>query len=296
MATPRYVVHAPPYSTTSGGVLVMHQLARILHEMGEQVVIFPMQIFPGQGLRLQVRFRLFPPPYEREPGSPVPVSRAWFARRGDVVIYPEIAQRNALRARNVAWWLLNRPSLFNIEVKAGPRDLFFTYDPRCDEPKLTKGTARPLFLFKMNPMYRQTNFGPRKGSCYLIRKGSGKPMVHDLDGSVLIDDMSHEAVVRVFNECETFYCYDELSSYAQFAAVCGCTSIVVPGLFADRAEYVANYPLGRYGVAYGEADVAHALATKDRVAEYLLQCEANGIDSVRAFVERTKQHFFGLKH
>jgi hypothetical protein len=290
---PRYVVHAPSYTSTSGGTLVLHWLARILHEMGEQVVISPMQIFPQNGLRRKLRVWMAPPPYEQEPGSPVPVSRVWRARRNDIVLYPEIAQHNVLRARNVAWWLLNRPSLFNIRVSAGPRDVFFTYDPRCDEPELTGGKTQPLFLFKMNQIYRRTNFGPRKGSCYLLRKGHAKPIVHDLAGSVLIDDMSHEEVARVFNERETFYCYDEMSSYAQFAAVCGCTSIVIPGLFADREAYVENYPLSRYGVAYGDADIAHALATQDQVAGYLLQCERDGIDTVRAFVDLTKRRFIG---
>jgi hypothetical protein len=293
MARPRYVVHAPSFSATSGGTLVMHWLARILHEMGERVVISPMQFFPQNGLSLRLKVMISPPPFEQEPGSPVEVSRMWFAKRDDIVIYPEIAPGNPLRARNVAWWLLNRPSLHNFVVRPGKRDLFFTYDARCDEPALTGGQAPHLFLFKMNQTYRQTNFGPRHGSCYLLRKGRAKPIVHDLTDSLQIDELPHDEVVRIFNERETFYCYDELSSYAQYAAVCGCTCIVIPGLFADREEYVANYPLSRYGVAYGEGDVAHALATKDRVAEYLLQCERDGLDTVRAFVERTKRHFMG---
>lgn len=156
---------------------------------------------------------------------------------------------------------------------------------------MTGGHAATLFLFSVNTTYNKTNDGPRSGSCYLVRKGAGRPLVHDLAGSIKIDGLPHDEVNRIFNEREIFYSYDEMSSYSQFAAICGCTSVVIPRHFKDQAEFVASYPLSRYGVAYGEENIPHALATRHLVEGYLKECEESGIQSVRDFIAITRQKF-----
>lgn len=217
--------------------------------------------------------------------------RERMALPGDIVIYPELVSDNPLGAHHVGRWLLNRPSFFERKLIVGPGDLFFKYDDRCDEPELTKGKAQTLFLFSRNKSYSRTNFGPRTGSCYMLRKAKGRPLVHDLNDCLLVDDMSHQDLNREFNARKTFYCYDEMTTYSQFAALCGCESVVIPWHFKDQADFVANYPLSRYGVAYGQENIAHAQSTMHLVKGYLDDCEESGTQSVRDFVRVTRKHF-----
>lgn len=82
--------------------------------------------------------------------------------------------------------------------------------------------------------------------------------------------------------------------YSQFAAIAGCTSVVVPGLFASREDWVANHPNGRYGVAYGTspAELDHARRTRPLLLEDMQSREADSIDTVRNFVDLTRRRFW----
>ena len=291
MTAPRYVIYTPSYSPLVGGPIVQHKLCHTLNKLGENAVVCHMPAPNWGGRRRRLMQWLKPRPFATSPDLDTPVMRERKARPNDIVLYPELAGNNPLRARNVVHWLLNRPSFHDRTVHAGPRDLFFKYDDRCDEPELTKGKAQTLFLFTPNPSYRQTNHGPRSGSCYMIRKAKGQPLVHDLTDSLLVDDVPHKELNVLFNQRKTFYCYDEMSSYSQFAALCGCISVVIPWHFKDQADFIANYPLSRYGVAYGEENIPHALATMHLVEGYLKDCEQSGIQSVRDFISVTRRQF-----
>lgn len=291
MVAPRYVIYTPSYKPTSGGAIVQHRLCHTLNVLGENAVVSHMPALKWGGLRRRLKQSLKPEPFVTSPELDTPVMPERKAQPDDIVLYPEIARNNPLRGRNVVHWLLNRPSFHDRTVHAGPRDLFFKYDDRCDEPELTKGKAQTLFLFARNQTYSQTNHGARSGTCYMVRKAKGQPMVHDMQDSLPVDDMPHDELNRVFNQRKTFYCYDEMSSYSQFAALCGCISVVIPWHFKDQADFVANYPLSRYGVAYGEENIPHAKATMHLVEGYLKECEESGIQSVRDFIAATRQHF-----
>jgi hypothetical protein len=296
---PRYVIYTPTYENTSGGAMVMHRLCHTLNQLGEKAVVCGMPSFVWGGRLQRFRDRFFPKPFATNPDFQTPVIKWWQVRATDIVMYPELVADNPLRAQNVVRWLLNKPSYWKSNkilskagtIIAGPTDLFFKYDDRCEEPELTGGKAESLFLFSLNRLYCQTNFGARNGTCYMVRKGSNKPLTHDLEDSLKIDDLSHEEIKKIFNEREIFYAYDELSSYSQFAAICGCISVVVPGLFKDQAEFMASYPLSRFGVAYGEENIPHAIATRHLVSDYLKACECEGVQTVRNFVESTRKHF-----
>lgn len=288
---PRYVIHCLPYNPNNGGEIVLHKLCHVLNQMGEIAVLHRMPPFHGNSWRKKLRNWSHPQKYVTDPTLTTPVTLDRYAQPNDIVIYPEIVTGNPMRARNVVRWLLNRPSFVGWKVDPGPDDLFFKYDLRCDEPAMTKGLAPLLFLFSANATYRQTNFGARHGSCYMFRKSKDRALVHDLNDSLLLDGLSHDEINRAFNERDIFYCYDEMSSYSQFAAICGCTSIVIPSLYANREEFAKNYPLSRYGVAYGLDDIDHARATRHLVSDYLLRFEQDGLESVRNFITTTRQAF-----
>ena len=90
---------------------------------------------------------------------------------------------------------------------------------------------------------RVTKSNTRSGSCYLVRKGRDKTPVHPPD-AIRVDGLPHEEVAKIFARCERFYCYDEATMFSQFAVLCGCLSIVIPGIYQSRADWVAARPIG----------------------------------------------------
>ena len=128
-----------------------------------------------------------------------------------------------------------------------------------------------------------------------MRKGGKKVRVLETEHAeaTLIDGLSHTEVNNIFNNCEVFYSYDEATMYSQFAVICGCLSIVIPGEHADRKEWVQNHDLGRYGVAYGtqEAELNHARATQSKLLELIEEKEKAGIETAKRFVTLSKERF-----
>jgi hypothetical protein len=88
-----------------------------------------------------------------------------------------------------------------------------------------------------------------------------------------------------------FYSYDEATFYSQFAAICGCLSVVVPGRYRNRQEWTADYQIARYGIAYGLDDLEHARATQHLVIDLLREREQAGEATVDRFIELTRARF-----
>jgi hypothetical protein len=172
----------------------------------------------------------------------------------------------------------------------GPRDIYFKASDFSDEIELTGG-AQLLSLFSVHPAYFNLGRESREGTCYMLRKQTEKPVAHDPDRDVCLDGLSHEAIAEAFNKCERFICYDEATMYSQYAALCGCLSIVIPGFYEDRQSWSADRPIAKYGIAYGLDDTEHALETQHLVSAHLRSVEELGRGSVKDFAIRTKLEF-----
>jgi len=285
-----YVICAPSYSENNGGAMFLHGLADGLNAIGEQAVISPMGPLRKPALRTRVKQAFRRPPPFRLSGAPGTrlASRADL-RADPIVVYPEVVLGNPLGARKVVRWLLYKPGLRN-PYRFGPDEMFFAASEACDLPEVTGGAPR-LFLWKRNPVYENRKLPGRAGACYIDRKGDAKPRIPETAGAIRIDGMSHAEIAEVFNRCDTFYSYDEATMYSLYAALCGCLSIVVPGRFTGHDDYVAQRPIARFGVSYGMENLVHAASTRDRVAGNLRDLEAEGEETLRAFVQSTRSAF-----
>lgn len=290
--TRNYIIYAPPYHENSGGTIFQHQLVHELNQMGERALLWAMTPLYKMGLRERLRRRFAPIPFRTHPDLNTPVAKPTDLTAESVVIYPEIVPGNPLGARNVVRWLLYKPGLRH-PYRFGPNDMFFRVGEMSDLLEVTGG-APDLFLWKVNRTYRNEQRPNRNGVCYIVRKGADKPRIPETEapGAICVDGMSHEQMNDVFNRCHIFYSYDEATMYSQYAAVTGCTSVVIPGLYATREEWVAGHELARYGAAYGLDDIAHAEATKHLVLGLLEAEESKGRETVRRFVELTKARFW----
>ncbi|MHA3980229.1 hypothetical protein ACW9UR_21370 [Halovulum sp. GXIMD14794] len=186
-------------------------------------------------------------------------------------------------------WLLFQPTARAAETFAKD-EMFFCANPMFDRLELTGG-AQPLFVWTRDPVYRNENAPTRSGACYIVRKGGDKPRLPETSGGKKIDGLNHREVARIFNESEVFYSYDEATFYSVYAALCGCVSVVVPGQYSSREEWIKALPLAKFGVAYGIDDIAHAKSTMHLVEGLLREEEEKGVESVRQFAEMTQRVF-----
>lgn len=293
---PQYVIVAPSYNPNSGGGIFLHDLAHALISLGASAAFWPLNRAPRVGVLEQIRaywrrpsLLWRDPSFAQVPGRAIPILPKNALDRDCVVIYPEIVLGNPLGAQHVVRWLLYRPGLRD-PYRFGPDEMFFRAGEMADLPEVTGG-APDLFLWRINDAYRDQGRTDRKGACYLVRKGEDKPRIRQTADAICVDGLSHEQVADIFNRCEVFYSYDEASFYSQYAAICGCLSVVVPGLYPSREEWVAHHPLARYGVAYGLDDLEHARSTRHLVQDQLRALEASGMETVRRFMALTAKRF-----
>lgn len=293
---PRYLVVAPPYDPDSGGSIFLHELVHALNSLGASAALWPInrrlkEDWKGRARDIVRRPSLLwrPRPMVTASGLRTPIALRSDLTRHSIVVYPEIVLGNPLRARKVVRWLLYRPGLRD-PFQFGQNEMFFRAGEMSDLPELTGG-APDLFLWKVNPVYCNAGQAGRKGACFLVRKGADKRRVPQTEGAIQIDGLSHSEIAEIFNRCEVFYSYDEASFYSQYAAICGCRSVVIPGLYPSREAWVREHPVAEFGVAYGLDDLAHADKTRHRVIELLRAKEAAGLESVRQFIAMTEVRF-----
>lgn len=292
--TRNFIIYTFPWSETSGGIIFTHQLVHELNQMGEQAFLWRTGPIDKLGPRSWLRYWLNRGPMKTNPDLNTPMARRSDLTADSIVVYPEIIPANPLRAKNIVRWLLYKPGLAR-PYKFVPGEMFFRAGEMADLPELTGG-APDLYLWKINPTYRNENRPDRKGVCYLLRKGKNKPRIPEteVEGAICVDGMSHAQMNDVFNQCETFYSYDEASMYSQFAVISGCASVVVPGLFKTHSEWAAEHPNGLYGIAYGTApeELERARQTRHLLIENMQARERAGIDTVRQFVAMTHERFW----
>ena len=271
-------------------------LVHTLNALGEDASVWPWYRDPRPGplslvnaVRRKPRLLLGAGRRYCNPDLNTPLAEYSDLRPDSIVVYPETTLGNPLGATNIARWLLYKPGVQD-PFRFTADEMFFRVGEICDIPEITGG-ARDLVLWQRNPVYRDLGRKDRQGACYIVRKGSEKARIPETRDAVCIDDMPHEQVAQLFNSCRTFYSYDEATFYSLFAALCGCDSIVIPGMYGSRQEWTSEHEICRYGVAYGLDDIEHARRTRHLVEGQLAEKEAEGVQSVERFVTATQDRF-----
>lgn len=286
-----YIIYAPSYKEDSGGIIVLHKLCHLLNEMGEKAFLWPDRIGMKSTLRKRIRNSIMPKEFVTVPEYNSPRANSSDLHEDSIVIYSETVAGNPLSARNVVRWLLHKPGFHSGVVEYGDNELYFVFDDNCIEPGYNIDPENKLFILGINSAYKNENKADRIGSCFMMRKGVGRQLIHDMEDSVQIDGFDHQLTAKTFNKVKYFYCYDEFTLYSQYAALCGCISIVIPETFNSRGDWVDKHPISKYGIAYGLGDIEHAVATQGLVADYFRDLENESQQTVSRFIEVTKKAF-----
>ena len=145
-------------------------------------------------------------------------------------------------------------------------------------------------LFIRDDIYRETSSIKRSGSCYILRKGKGRNLVHDLSDSTLIDGLSHEKAAKIFNQTEFCISYDTHTMLSKYAAMCGCVSIVIPKDGISKEQWRPNIN-DRFGIAYGFDDIQWAKETMGKVRQNFKEQQSRTLLQLEYFFEKTQSKF-----
>lgn len=299
----KFIIFAPDYDENVGGVIALHRLCHLLNIEGENAFLWPFckprWRYP-ELIKTTFRFlyRLITKRaniYNQENYKVfadfiTPIAKYSYLKNA-IVIYPEIVNGNPLFSKNIVRWFLYKPGQHTGIVDYGDNELYFYYQKSFNDEKLNPNSENLLqTLFIRDEIYHQTNFGPRSGTCYILRKGRGRKLVHDKEKSVLIDGLSHTETAKLFNSVEMCISYDLYTLYSQYAALCGCISVVVPEEGLTKEDWIPDEKK-RYGVAYGFNDIDHAIETRKYILPMLKEEEKMANLTVRNFIKKCERYF-----
>ncbi|MCB5226067.1 WavQ [Alishewanella sp. 16-MA] len=300
----KFLIFTPSYNEKSGGVVVLHKLCHILNELGHESYLFPyaytyeinrFNFFKNMCNFVKWSVYNSLRPFKSNVHFDTPVFNGSINNLDDfVVVYPEVVFGNPLGAKNVVRWLLHQPGFHEKRFYFSSGELIFKFNSAikdfnfpgsCTSPNELKVIHYPLEHYNLSNISKK-----RSGYAYCIRKGKGKSFVKDHSKDILIDNLSHQQVAKVFKEVEFFVSYDTYTAYSIFATLCGCKSIVIGDAGVDKKEW---YPLDsdRYGIAYGFDDMAWLENTNELVKEHILNEEKKCKDRVKNFAEESIEYF-----
>ncbi len=216
------------------------------------------------------------------------------ADKNTVVVYPDVIYGNFLRAEKVVRWFLYYNRFPDDAAAYGKNDLFICYKQIFNDKKLNpEGRQMTIAYFDLE-LYRLTNYGKRKGNCYIVRKGKNRNDLPAKFDGIIIDDLSEKDKVRAFNECEYCISYDIQTAYSSIAALCGCISVIIPESGKNRSDYRTGEDSG-FGVAFGfdKKELEYASATQSLLKERYLCMNREGREAARQFAELCADYFAG---
>jgi len=307
----RYVIHSLQFNEKAGGVVALHHLCHLLNKKGVKAymyfnpnyylsikrIIKLLLFYFGlkrkyfidyKHLKVGVinAFKLLK--YNRFKNFITPTSSK--IKNETIVIYPEITDGNPLNASNVVRWFLHKPGFHTGTVNYGKNELYFFNQKSFNDININPNTDTLLRIILIRDDIFYNKGLERQGSCYAIRKGKGKKIVHDLKDSVLIDNLSLEEISMIFNTTEFFYSYDIKTMYYRYAVICGCKPIVIPDEGISKEEWQPEEEL-RYGIAYGVNDLDYAENTKELFFKTLEKMKEENIFMIERFIEKCDSFF-----
>ena len=281
----KFLIFTPPYSANSGGAVCLHKLAHLINTLGYEAYLYPSFVNDEISIR-----NLFSPAFtalksyighpfksfETNPSFNTPILNSYKNQvYGDewIVIYPEVIFGNPLFAKNIVRWLLHQPGYHTKKIYYGEGELHVRFNQAIKPFYYPNSTLAeyllPIIHYPLE-LYSEKDVAlDRSGTAFCIRKGR-KKFISQKSGDILIDNLKHEEVAKIFKRVERFISYDSYTAYSRFAALCGCDSIVVPDSGVKECEWYPN-PVDRYGVSYGFEGVEKARKTKSLLLEKIIK-------------------------
>lgn len=297
----KFIIYSPRYDENSGGIIALFKLGALLNQLGYACKVWTWdRVHPNEASFSNGKYRttfVVPNdlkedvgvnPFRLEPASADDIDDA-------IVVYPEIIEGNPLGAKRIVRWLLNKPGKITGKVLYSPNELQIHYSAHFLPDKTQANEARRVYIRHFPfETYFQENYGLRRGTCYMVRKGQiSDPPIHPPD-SIRLDGLPHQLIAKIFNTCEEFISYDIHTAYLLFASVCGCRAIAAPEKGVSIEAWKAPSAIAeRNGIAYGIEDVPRAIATRQDMLRSIENIERENITNTERFIRAVEKRFHG---
>ena len=310
----KYVIVTP--RVNNGGPIVLHNLCKLLNELGEDARVFypgRYHLYKDNKIKYWINYLL----YVIRDVAVNPILKFIshnnskekfyvqtkckrkffpFVAKNTIVIYPEVIFGNPLHGKKVVRWLLYHNSQYqtqeNKTIGYEKNDLFFSYRDIFNDETLNPERRLCYTPYIDLALYKRTNFGKRRGKCYILRKGEWRVKPEDCSDGIIMDNLSESEKVRIFNECEYCISYDTQTTYSQIAALCGCISIVIPEEGKTREDYRKDGD-NSFGEAFGfsEQEIEYAIKTAPLVYNQFEKLNNKSKNEVKKFIIECENYF-----
>lgn len=220
-----YLIWAPVYDSTSGGIIVLHRLCHELRKIGQEAYVTTDKLSSDLDT----------------PTLNKPIENF-------TVIYPEIVFGNPLNAPHIVRWVLNKPGLIGGPKTYGPEENVYTFSKlfyKTDDDHVLM--LPPLDL---NVFYDKGEV--RNQGLFYVGKGGATPRL-DIPGLLEITRgtaQNPQNLSDILNHATVLYCYDNITAMADIARLCGCPVCIIPNGEYTKEEYNNHY-LDWNGLSWG---------------------------------------------
>ena len=269
-----YLVWAPPFDESSGGIKVLHRLAGELQKRGFDVFLNTEA--------------------QNKKWDNVPVYR-YDAIGHDIAIYPEIVSGNPFDAKTVVNYLLNIPGACSPDYSStwGKDDLFYTYS-RLFNTKIGLPDDRVLLVPHINLSVFYDKHLPRTGRAVYRGKGSDRELLRQyplLGGKESFrGDEGQERLSDMLNRITMLYVLDNATAMTEIARLCGCPVVIVPDGSYTKEQYQQHefWPAGGIGWGVEESAIARATIDSEKMRSVYEEAEIEFQRRLTNFIEVTQ--------
>jgi len=265
-----YYVYSPPFDRSSGGIVVMHKIAKDLSSKGCEV-----------HLKDVVLDKLY--------------QTDWPNMAHGIAIYPEIVHRNPFGCKTVVRILLSIPGMWGGPTDFSPYDLLYVYSKMFNS-KIHMPENRILYVpcLDLNVFYDQGK--SRSWVGYYRGKGT-QPDLHEISHASPLGgkesfrgEARQAALCDLLNRCRLLYVYDYCTCITDIARLCGCPVVVIPNDIFSKADYEQSEFWEFGGIGYGleEADLAINSMDSQHARDWYLMKEEEFQVALDRFIEVTQ--------
>jgi hypothetical protein len=280
----KFLIYSFNYDWKSGGNQVLHDLGKILSKDYTTYVFGTTTVFESKAICVNID------------------KAKEIAIQDDVItIYPEVISGNPFNAKNVVRYVLYYPGWHAGDKEYSEDELIITYineyvkDTKYDNAFVLNVLNPKLNIMKNNDKKRnKIGLLVRKCKDFDYKMNLLNQYKHLLKLPVIsIDDEINKCtdlrdLSKIYNTITLFISFDPHTYHSTMAALCGCTSIVIPSKEISNEEF---YNVQKYGVAYGFENIDFAKLTYSKMIDDLKKMEQNTFTQCDKFVELVKSHF-----
>ena len=280
----KFLIYSFNYDWKSGGNQVLHDLGKILSQDYTTYVFGTTTVFDSKAICVNI-----------DKAKQIAIED------NVITIYPEVISGNPFNAKNVVRYVLYYPGWHAGDKEYSDDELIVTYNNEyVKDTKYMNAFVLTVLNPKLNIMKNHDKKRNKIG--LLVRKCKDfdykmnllNQYKHLLKLPVIsIDDEIKKCtdlrnLSKIYNTISLFISFDPHTYHSTMAALCGCTSVVIPSKEISSEVF---YNVQKYGVAYGFENIDFAKLTHGKMIENLKEMEKDTFVQCADFVKLVKSHF-----